>query len=296
MAKPSPASSPAATRNCSVLLAVITAATLAISLAQRDENTGLAVEQRQSWAKLHFQCTPRKAPRYRSPSLQRSIAMALETRWRRPAKDLVRQECNARQSRPVHVDAVTRDRDHFSFREVLPGILMLDCDLQEGQEPLGWQEIDETIAAIIPAWAKTQRLWRPSSSAYIYDADGTEVIGRGSWRCYVAVDDASAIPALGAYIYQRLWDIGRGFIVVSKSGQALDRSLIDASVWQPERIDFAAEPVLEGGLVRRAPSPMLMDGAPWLATAEFKNTPTPCRMASILQTTSKSEERGKIAM
>ena len=30
---------------------------------------------------------------------------------------------------------------------------------------------------------------------------------------------------------------------MSKSGRALDRSLVDAAVWQPERLDFAAAPV-----------------------------------------------------
>ena len=145
-------------------------------------------------------------------------------------------------------DAIARDRNHFSFRQGQPGILMLDCDPRQGQEPRNWQEIDQVIADIIPAWRNTARLWRASSSAFLYRNDGTELIGMGSWRCYVVVDDASAIPSVGAYIYQRLWDAGHGYIVVSQSGQALDRSLIDASVWQPERVDFAAEPVLESGL------------------------------------------------
>ena len=43
---------------------------------------------------------------------------------------------------------------------------------------------------------------RPTS----IERDGTELIGMGGWRCYVAVDDASAIPSVGAYIYQRLWE------------------------------------------------------------------------------------------
>ena len=164
-------------------------------------------------------------------------------------------------------DALARDRDHFSFRQALPGILMLDCDPRPGHAPRGWQEIDEIIAEIIPAWSQTQRLWRASSSAFLYRRDKTELIGMGGWRCYVVVDDASAIPGVGAYIYQRLWETGHGYILISKSGYPLDRSLIDASVWQPERVDFAAEPVLEGDLIRRAPDPELLPGAALLATA-----------------------------
>ena len=89
----------------------------------------------------------------------------------------------------------------------------------------------------------------------------------GGWRCYVMVDNASAIPGVGAFIYQGLWEMGHGYIAISRSGQPLDRSLIDASVWQPERVDFAAEPVLEGGVIRKAPKAVLLEGAPFLATA-----------------------------
>ncbi len=78
--------------------------------------------------------------------------------------------------------------------------------------------------------------------------------------------DASAIPNVGAHIYQHLWEAGYGSIDISQSGP-LDRSLIDASVWQPERVDFAAEPVLEGDVIRRAPNPVLLNGARELATA-----------------------------
>ena len=133
-----------------------------------------------------------------------------------------------------YADAIARDRDHFSFRQAQSGVLMLDCDPHQGQEPRSWQDIDRIVAEIIPAWRETQRLWRASSSAYLYRGDETELIGMGGWRCYVVVDDASAIPSLaipstGAYIYQRLWETGHGHIVISQSGQALDRSLIPLS-------------------------------------------------------------------
>ena len=96
-------------------------------------------------------------------------------------------------------DAIARDRDHFSFRQALPGILMLDCDPRPGHAAREWQEIDEAIADIIPAWGQTQRLWRASSSANLYRPDGTELIGMGGWRCYVVVDDASAISERGSF-------------------------------------------------------------------------------------------------
>ncbi len=181
-------------------------------------------------------------------------------------------------------DAIARDREHFSFRESQPGILMLDCDVRDGQAPTNLQEIDRIIAEIVPGWRETQRLWRASSSAYLYRSDGSKLIGMGSWRGYAIVDDASAIPSVGAFIYQRLWELGHGYISISKSGQALDRSLIDSSVWQPERVDFAGEPVLESGITRRAPNPVLLEGAPFLATAGIK---APSTLAEWRQSSEK---------
>ncbi|MGD9667835.1 MAG: primase-helicase family protein [Hyphomicrobiaceae bacterium] len=167
-------------------------------------------------------------------------------------------------------NVIARDRSHFSFRTGLPGILMLDCDQREGHPPKDWKEIDEIISGIVPDWSQTQRLWRPSSSAFLYCPDGKELIGVGGWRCYVVVDDASAIPHVGAFIYQKLWDEGHGYIKISKSGQVLDRTLIDASVWQPERVDFAAEPVLKDGITRCVPEPILIGETRYLKTANLK--------------------------
>lgn len=149
---------------------------------------------------------------------------------------------------------------------------MLDCDARPDGPKLSWQQIDQVIGEIVPGWKDTLRLWRPSSSAFVYrTSDGWELIGQGSWRGYVMVDDASATPLVGAFIYRQLWEQGHGYILVSKSGQALDRSLVDASVWQPERIDFAAEPVLGEGLIRRAPNSVLIGTAPLLSTNGIKS-------------------------
>ena len=199
-------------------------------------------------------------------NLPSSSALCFGTAEKEKARLLTQETLRA----GSYPDAIARDRDHFSFRRGQPGILMLDCDAHPGKSALSWQEIDQIIAQIVPSWSETQRLWRASSSAFIYSSEGSELIGKGGWRCYVMVDDASAILAVGAYIYQRLWDLGHGHILISKAGRPLDRSLVDAAIWQPERVDFAAEPVLESGLVRRSPQPTLLGSVPLLATAGIK--------------------------
>ena len=165
-------------------------------------------------------------------------------------------------------DTIARDREHFAFAEGEPGVLMLDYDPRKGHKPLSRQELDAILCEVMPELGRVERAWRPSASAFIYrKSDGAELIGSGGWRCYTIVDDASAIPTIGALLYQRLWEAGHGFIQLSKSGALLDRSLVDASVWQPERLDFAAAPKLAEGLERRASEGVILPGVAMLATA-----------------------------
>jgi hypothetical protein len=185
-------------------------------------------------------------------------------------------------------NAIARDRQHFRFVENEPGILMLDHDPRPGHRRLDYAELDVVLSEHILGWSEAARLWRPSSSAFIYRAsDNAELIGLGGWRSYVVVDDAAAIPSVGAYIYQKLWSAGHGYIEISKTGQLLDRSIVDASVWQPERMDFAAAPVIKRGLIRRAPTATLLPGAPMLRS----NRVTASLKMSEWRKTSKELER-----
>ena len=126
--------------------------------------------------------------------------------------------------------AIARDRKHWTFLSGRAGILMLDFDPRDGYPAKTWQQLDEIMARLVPGWKRVQRLWRPSSSAFINWPDGSPAIEVGGWRCYCVVDDASAIPMVVAKIYQEAWRLGYGHIQISKSGAILDRSVIDASV------------------------------------------------------------------
>jgi hypothetical protein len=164
-------------------------------------------------------------------------------------------------------DAIARDREHFHYAAGEPGVLMLDYDPRKGYPPLTWQELDAILCEVMPELKTVERAWRASSSAFIYRKDtDEELIGVGGWRCYVMVDDASRIPEIGALLYQHLWAAGHGYIQLSKAGAMLDRSIIDASVWQPERLDFAAAPYMSVGLERRPPEDVILSGEPMLKT------------------------------
>ncbi len=166
-------------------------------------------------------------------------------------------------------DAIPRDSAHYFFPEGEPGVFMGDYDPRKDHgAPYSWQELDRIICEVRPQIADVERVWRPSASSYIYrTSDGKELIGSGGWRLYFLVDDASKIPSFGEALYQDLWKAGHGYIQLSKAGSLLDRSIVDASVWQAERLDFAAAPQMGEGLERRAQDHVILAGMAMLMTA-----------------------------
>lgn len=141
------------------------------------------------------------------------------------------------------VDAITRTRQHFQFGDY-PGILMLDYDPPKGRPALSPGELMQVVRNCCPALSGVEMLWRASASSGI---NGSGVTGQ---RIYLIVSKASEIPRIGRLIFERLWLAGSGYYAVSKSGQLLERGPVDASVWKPEGLDFAAQPVLNDGIVR----------------------------------------------
>lgn len=166
---------------------------------------------------------------------------------------------------------IARSDEYFFWDRGDPGIMMLDYDPQPGKAARTSAELDAIFAATLTGFKGVRRAWRASSSAFIYAADGTEMIGHGGARCYLIVDDAAQIPRIGQLWFQELWKAGHGYCVVSTSGSVLLRSLIDRNVWQHTRLDFAAPPLLGEGLERRVPEDACFEraGSAMLASGEL---------------------------
>ena len=156
--------------------------------------------------------------------------------------------------------AVYRGRDHFSWPKG-PAIFQLDIDKpKDGSALILSPDFDAMMQSLLPWWSGCARLYRPSASAFIYDAEGNELAGPGSLRCYLIADKGENIPFLGIAILDALWKAGMGRIEFSASGSALVRCPVDAAVWQPERLDFAGPVILGPGLVKKNPPPRFYDG------------------------------------
>lgn len=164
---------------------------------------------------------------------------------------------------------VARDRAHFTW-PTGPGLLMLDYDPPKDGKPLSEEELFKALDSVWPELADSPHIWRESASSCICRTDtGAELRGVCGQRVYVPVLDASDIPRAGAVLYSRLWLAGHGRFDISASGAFLDRSLIDASVWQPERLDFAGGAQCGTGLEQRRADPLLYN-----ADADFVDTRT----------------------
>jgi hypothetical protein len=161
--------------------------------------------------------------------------------------------------------ATTRTNDAFVWPDG-PGVLMLDYDPRAGADPLGRDELVQLIRTAAPGLANAAMLWWPSASSCIWAGD-TELRSVKGQRLYFLVHDAADIPRAGAALVARLWLAGLGRIEISKSGALLERTLIDASVWQPSRLDFAGGAACGPGLEQRRGAPVIING-----TAEIIDT------------------------
>lgn len=157
-------------------------------------------------------------------------------------------------------DVVARTREHFAW-PAGPGVLMIDYDAPPSGEPLTREQLLSALANACPALAAAAAIWRPSASSCIYTAEGQELRGIAGQRLYLPVTDARDIPRAGQALADRLRLAGYGRIDLSGSGAMLERTIIDAGVWQPERLDFAGGAECGPGLEQRLPEPLLINAS-----------------------------------
>ncbi len=164
-----------------------------------------------------------------------------------------------------------RGKDFMKFCKGKPGIMFIDHDPSEFGKSVSADELVKLLGDFDPAFADVMMLSRASSSNGIYNGDKLMTTHEGT-HLYIMVDDASKIPEIGKILHKRAWLAGYGHIALSEVGSMLNRSILDADVWQPERLDYAAEPLMMESLTRNETKPKGMnpDGAEVLKTAAIK--------------------------
>ena len=163
---------------------------------------------------------------------------------------------------------IARTRDYFHWPEG-PGVLMLDIDPAAEGPALARDDLLAALKSACPELDTAPMVWRPSASSCIY-AGEQELIGVAGQRLYVFVQDAGDIPRTGQALVGRLWLAGLGRYELSKSGAFLARTLIDGSVFQPERLDFCGGADCGKELAQKFPEPVLINAvSPYLDTARI---------------------------
>ncbi|NCC05716.1 MAG: hypothetical protein EOM37_17130, partial [Proteobacteria bacterium] len=187
---------------------------------------------------------------------------------------------------------VARTRDHFEW-PAGPAWMMIDYDPRPKAEPLSDNMILNILAGVSWGLAEAPHVLAHSASSHIYHGE-EQFKGLGGRRVYFLVQDGRDIPRAGKVLYQRLWLAGQGYIAISAAGTHLDRSIVDAAVWQPERLDFAAGAVCDPPLDQRRPMPIVFnDGDKPLDTRTALKSLTVREFAQFQEMVRAAKERAK---
>ena len=150
----------------------------------------------------------------------------------------------------ILADVIARTTEYLRFEPGAPTYMLLDHDLK-GQPREVADELKElggfwnAIIKVVPEIAKAARVTRRSTSAGLYHRKTDEWLGTTAGQhVYIAVKDGSDIKRALETLRDRLWLSGLGYYVVGAGGQLLDRAIIDAGVFGPERLVFEGAPIL----------------------------------------------------
>jgi hypothetical protein len=147
-------------------------------------------------------------------------------------------------------DVIARTTDFLHFEPGAPAYMLLDHD-RKGQPREVADKLKElggfwkAITKVAPVLADAARVTRKSTSAGLYHRQTNDWLGSTAGQhVYIAVKDGSDIKRALETLRDRLWLSGFGYYVVGAGGQLLDRSVIDAGVFGPERLVFEGAPIL----------------------------------------------------
>ena len=170
-------------------------------------------------------------------------------------------------AQPGDLPVVARSREHIDYG-LGPAWMLVDVD-RKGMAA----GVAEAIAAaggvwpalltVVPGLGRAARVSRSSTSTGLRRADtGETFAGSGGEHHYLLVADGRDIERALAALHELCWLAGFGWFLVGKSGQLLDRSIVDRAVGYGERLVFEGAPDVVPPLVQDAAArlPIAHDG------------------------------------
>ncbi|MFW9605591.1 MAG: hypothetical protein ACMV0I_03405, partial [Pseudomonas sp.] len=151
--------------------------------------------------------------------------------------------------------AITRTKANFKPYEGA-GFLFVDLDHHESKPYNNPAEAYQYLIERVPELSEAQALAIPSSSSYIYGADGREYNGFRGCHVYFLIKDSADLKRATDTLFDRLQlnnegDTGAIRYDISTSGALLLRGRIDASVGSHERLIYAGGANLLNGATQR---------------------------------------------
>lgn len=138
-------------------------------------------------------------------------------------------------------------------------VMMFDYDPRGAGKPLSKDELLQALHSAMPSLAGVSCVWLPSSSSHITNGDTDEdLTGLKGQRLYFIVRDGRDIERAGKDLQTYLWAAGLGYIMISSNGSKLTRTVFDATVWQSNRLDFAAGASCQPPLIQRRGTPEII--------------------------------------
>jgi hypothetical protein len=168
---------------------------------------------------------------------------------------------------PQTPKAVARTKENFTLDHSVHGVLTLDYDPAPDSKVLSRDELWSLLQTTIPGLDQSGVVWWCSGSSYIFNGE-TELKGLAGQRVYILIENLSDVPRAVENLNGRLWLRGYGRVMVSSSGAMLERSLFDAAMGEPARLDFIGGSICAEPLEQRRGKPVILNDGGWLDTLQ----------------------------
>jgi hypothetical protein len=148
------------------------------------------------------------------------------------------------------LNIIARTSDHIRYGPDKPALALIDIDTKGMPS-----EVAESVKAAGGYWAallrvlaglaNATRVTRASTSTGLFRVDTSEVLTcSGGFHIYVLINDGTDCERFLKTFHDRCWLHGFGWYMIGAGGQLLERSLVDRTVYAPERLVFEAAPDL----------------------------------------------------
>ena len=195
---------------------------------------------------------------------------------------------------------IARTAEHIAYRPGEPALALIDIDTK-GMPTAVVERIREqggywaALVSVSPALADVARAVRTSTSSGLSRTDtGEAVKGSNGVHVFLLVQDGADIERFLRDLHDRCWLAGLGWLMVGAGGQMLERSLIDRTVYAPERLVFEAPPILKEPLAQDADR-----RAPFVIQGDAADTRIICRPLTLVEQAKlrdfKAAERHRLA-